>query len=135
MTLATEDPERKRELAVGAFESFEVARDEALDHLQAQVYIEGPQKVIDRVINLSMSLTEYENSVLQITSRLVSGEECEQILVERMRVLHDTAHRDYLHYLYEASSIIGDDGGISRYRAPQRRRGRLLPGSRRSFTP
>jgi hypothetical protein len=78
-----------------------------IEHLQAQVYVEGPTSVIDKAVDLSSKLIEFRHSVLD---GLQAGRPVSDSLVDAMWEKRSESYGAYLDFLYAASEALGADG-------------------------
>lgn len=104
------------EISSGAEERFEEAEQlfrestEAqaeLEHLEAQVYVEGPKTVIDAAVELGGKLTDFRHAVLDAlhAERPVPSD-----LIEAAAEKRSEAYGAYIDFLYAASDVMGADG-------------------------
>ncbi|MFE6808004.1 hypothetical protein ACFVEN_41125 [Streptomyces sp. NPDC057681] len=102
------DRERQLELrqeAMALYDESSAQRD-ALEHLQAQVYIEGPRRMISAAVDLGGKMTNFRHSVLDVIDPDASeGGDLQAAMDEAS----GTAYDAYLEFLYAASDAVGSD--------------------------
>jgi hypothetical protein len=77
-----------------------------LNHLEAQVYIEGPRLMITASVDLSGKLTKFRHSLLDV---LDPAEAEVEDVYAAMEDASDEAYSSYLSFLYRASDAVGID--------------------------
>ncbi|MFI8940468.1 hypothetical protein [Streptomyces syringium] len=81
------------------------SQEAALEHIQAQVYIEGPHAVIDAATELGDALDRFLSAADQAVEAVQDGQRPEG-LAEQLRELRSDAYRHYFGFLYEASDAV-----------------------------
>ncbi|MFI1253307.1 hypothetical protein ACH4U6_05785 [Streptomyces netropsis] len=81
------------------------SQEVVLEHLQAQVYIEGPRSVIDAATELGDALDQFLSAADQAVEAMQGGQRPEG-LSEQLRELRSDTYRHYFGFLYEASDAV-----------------------------